>query len=101
MSRDPVEDSRQNDCGVNDWNDDEYQQDEPEEEEAVSRDISTSNQGPSSESPYVPSWLYEFGTRVCACGDHEGYHNDAGICLRSSTCRCPGFNDSGARKEAK
>ncbi len=35
MSRDPVEDSRQNDCGVNDWHEDEYQQDEPEEEEAV------------------------------------------------------------------
>ncbi len=32
MSRDPVEDSRQNDCGVNDWHEDEYEQDEPEEE---------------------------------------------------------------------
>jgi hypothetical protein len=55
-------------------------------------DISMSNPGPSDDAPYVPSWCYNDGKPpICGCGDHEGYHNDAGVCLRRSKCGCSGF----------
>jgi len=54
-------------------------------------DISMSNPGPPEDGPYVPSWCYEGGPRMCECGDHEGYHNDAGVCLRQATCGCTGL----------
>jgi hypothetical protein len=55
-------------------------------------EVSRSNPGPSNDSPYVPSWCYPNGQpRMCVCGDHEGYHNDAGTCLRSATCGCKGL----------
>lgn len=54
-------------------------------------EISRSNPGPPEGSPYVPSWCYEGGRpRVCSCGDHEGYHNDADVCLRQAQCGCKG-----------
>jgi hypothetical protein len=56
-------------------------------------DVSRSNPGPSEDSPYVPSWCYENSPRVCVCGDHEGYHNDDGECLRWRTCGCEGFRE--------
>jgi hypothetical protein len=56
--------------------------------------VSQSNPGPSDDSPYVPSWCYDApGPRMCACGDHEGYHNDAGKCLRNKSCKCKGFSE--------
>ena len=45
-------------------------------------------------APYVPSWCYEDGPRMCQCGHHEGYHNDDGQCLharRFSKCGCARF----------
>ena len=57
-------------------------------------EISRSNTGPRDDAPYVPSWCYEDGPRMCQCGHHEGYHNDAGQCLhahRFSKCGCAGF----------
>jgi hypothetical protein len=60
-------------------------------------EVSRSNPGPSNDAPYVPSWCYdEPGPLMCQCGDHEGYHNDAGQCLRSDRCGCAGFTE---RKE--
>jgi len=57
-------------------------------------EVSRSNPGPSEDSPYVPSWCYENNSpRICICGDHEGYHNDAGQCLRRQACRCEGFRE--------
>lgn len=56
-------------------------------------EVSRSNPGPSDDSPYVPHWCYadEGGPKMCICGDHEGYHNDAGQCLRAGKCGCAGF----------
>lgn len=47
--------------------------------------------GPADDMPYVPSYLYAKGPRVCPCGHHEGYHNDAGACLLAHLCRCAGL----------
>jgi hypothetical protein len=47
--------------------------------------------GPSDASPYVPSWCYPNGPRMCPCGHHEGYHNDTGACLLSRLCGCAGL----------
>lgn len=63
-------------------------------------DVSRSNPGPGDESPYVPSWCYEEGARVCLCGHHEGYHSDAGVCLQRRKCRCAGFVASGRVDES-
>lgn len=51
--------------------------------------ISGSYPGPGSNAPYVPSWCYDApGPRMCKCGCHEGYHNDAGKCLQAKRCGC-------------
>ena len=47
--------------------------------------------GPSIHSPYVPSWCYPKGPRICPCGHHEGYHSDAGECLLRGICGCQGL----------
>ena len=57
-------------------------------------EVSRSNPGPSDDAPYVPSWCYDAPPTVCVCGDHEGYHNDAGECLRSAKCGCKGFKSA-------
>ena len=42
--------------------------------------------------PYVPSWCYDNNApRMCMCGCHEGFHNDAGRCLKLGTCGCERF----------
>lgn len=57
--------------------------------------VSEPSQGPGDETPYVPSWQYPNGARMCTCGHHEGYHNDEGDCLlRRKRCMCLGFEDS-------
>ena len=54
--------------------------------------ISDSNPGPSDLGPYVPHWCYpDNAPKACPCGHHEGYHNDAGICLRRGECDCTGL----------
>jgi len=53
--------------------------------------VSDSFQGPGDETPYVPSWCYENGPKMCPCGHHEGYHNDAGQCLLQHKCGCTGI----------
>lgn len=53
--------------------------------------VSDSSQGPSDDSPYVPSWLYKNGPKECPCGDTENYHNDDGECLRKKNCGCAGL----------
>jgi hypothetical protein len=57
-------------------------------------DISKSNPGPPEESPYVPSWCYPNGPKMCPCGHHEGYHNDKGECLLKHKCNCAGLPDN-------
>lgn len=58
--------------------------------------ISDSYKGPGPMTPYVPSWCYDPpGPRMCACGCHEGYHNDAGECLCARRCGCKGAEFSG------
>ena len=52
--------------------------------------VSDRFKGPGDGTPYVPSWCYPKGARMCPCGHHEGYHNDAGTCLLHGTCRCTG-----------
>lgn len=59
--------------------------------------VSQSYKGPSTVSPYVPSWCFEPpGPRMCVCGHHEGYHGDDGHCvvarygLGPSRCDCTG-----------
>lgn len=54
-------------------------------------EISITNPGPSNDAPYVPSWCYENGPKMCPCGHHEGYHNDAGECLLRHKCKCAGL----------
>lgn len=53
--------------------------------------MSDSFKGPGDSTPYVPGWCYPKGARICPCGHHEGYHNDAGTCLLHGTCRCTGL----------
>lgn len=54
--------------------------------------VSDSSKGPGPESPYVPSWCYPNNApKVCPCGHHEGYHNDAGECLQRLRCGCKGL----------
>lgn len=53
--------------------------------------VSESSRGPRDDAPYVPDYLYRNGPRVCPCGHHEGYHNDAGRCLLARKCRCAGL----------
>lgn len=53
--------------------------------------VSDSSRGPSDDAPYVPSWCYPNGPRMCPCGHHEGYHNDAGVCLLRHQCKCAGL----------
>ena len=53
--------------------------------------VSDSSRGPSDDAPYVPSWCYPDGPRMCPCGHHEGYHNDAGVCLQRHKCGCNGL----------
>ena len=47
--------------------------------------------GPRDDGPYVPSWCYRKGPRMCPCGHHEGYHNDAGVCHLKHKCKCIGL----------
>lgn len=53
--------------------------------------VSDSSKGPSDDTPYVPSWCYPKGPKMCPCGDHEGYHGDDGLCLRRHICGCKGL----------
>lgn len=53
--------------------------------------VSNSHKGTPEHAPYVPSWCYESGPKMCPCGHHEGYHNDAGECLHASSCGCTGL----------
>lgn len=54
--------------------------------------VSDSFPGTPDDAPYVPSWCYDPpGPRMCPCGHHEGYHNDAGACLLAARCRCAGL----------
>ena len=53
--------------------------------------VSEAFAGPGEESPYVPSWCYPRGPKLCPCGHHEGYHDDAGRCLIRHRCRCAGL----------
>lgn len=53
--------------------------------------ISDSHKGTPEHAPYVPSYLYPKGPKMCPCGHHEGYHNDKGTCLRVSECGCKGL----------
>ncbi len=53
--------------------------------------VSDSSPGPRDDTPYVPHWCYRKGPRMCPCGHHEGYHNDAGACLLARQCRCAGL----------
>lgn len=58
----------------------------------MSGDISKSFEGPSGTAPYVPSWCFDApGPKTCVC--HDGYHNDAGECLRRAQCGCVGFQE--------
>ena len=55
--------------------------------------ISTTPTDASDEAPFVPSWCYAKGPRMCPCGHHEGYHADEGWCLlitRSAVRARPG-----------
>lgn len=47
--------------------------------------------GPPDDAPYVPSWCYPRGPKMCPCGHHEGYHNDKGRCLLAHRCECAGL----------
>jgi hypothetical protein len=53
--------------------------------------VSDSSAGPSDDAPYVPSWCYTNGPRMCPCGHHEGYHSDGGECLQRTRCGCQGL----------
>ena len=46
------------------------------------------------DGPYVPSWNYpDNSPKMCPCGHHEGYHNDARACLLAHSCSCSGLPD--------
>ena len=53
--------------------------------------VSDSYQGPSEHSPYVPSWCYPKGPRMCPCGHHEGFHAGAGAPCVAVACCCTGL----------
>lgn len=53
--------------------------------------VSDSSKGPRDDTPYVPSWCYRQGPRMCLCGHHEGYHGDSGACLNARRCGCTGL----------
>jgi len=53
--------------------------------------VSDSNPGPRDDAPYVPSWCYPQGPRMCPCGHHEGFHADDLACLWRLQCRCAGL----------
>jgi hypothetical protein len=53
--------------------------------------VSDSSKGPWEGGPYVPSYCYSKGPRICPCGHHEGYHADSGECLHMRKCRCAGL----------
>ena len=53
--------------------------------------VSESSVGPGDESPYVASWEYPNGPKMCPCGHHEGYHDDGGRCLLAHKCLCGGL----------
>ncbi len=38
----------------------------------MSGPVSDSYQGPPEDGPYVPSWCYGDGPKMCPCGHHEG-----------------------------
>lgn len=52
--------------------------------------VSDSHRGAPDDGPYVPSWCYDDqgGPRMCKCGHHEGYHNDYGVCIQFTRCKC-------------
>lgn len=57
--------------------------------------VSDSYRGPPDDGPYVPSWCYpNEQPKVCPCGCHEGYHDDAGVCVRAAKCGCPGLPET-------
>jgi len=56
--------------------------------------VSESSKGPGERTPYVPSWCYRNGPKMCPCGHHEGYHGDNGTCLLAGECRCVGLPTS-------
>lgn len=54
--------------------------------------VSDSYKGPPDDGPYVPSWCYPNNApKMCPCGHHEGYHNDAGACVQARRCGCTGL----------
>lgn len=54
--------------------------------------VSDSHPGTPDDAPYVPSRNYpNKSPKMCPCGHHEGYHNDAGECLNSAACGCAGI----------
>lgn len=55
--------------------------------------VSDSSRGTAEEAPYVPSWCFEGGPRMCLCGHHEGYHGDDGGCLLTYKCHCTGLRE--------
>lgn len=55
--------------------------------------VSDSFRGPPEDGPYVPSWNYRNGPKMCPCGHHEGYHNDKRECRLAHSCRCAGLPD--------
>ncbi len=55
--------------------------------------ISENSQGPGDDAPYVPSWCYKDGPKLCPCGHHEGYHGDDRECLLKPLCGCQGLPD--------
>jgi len=65
----------------------------------TSGSVSDSYEGPNDNCPYVPSWCYNGGAKICICGCHEGYHNDDGECLKAKNCKCETFTDSGKIQE--
>lgn len=60
----------------------------------MSDEISRPFKGASGTTPYVPSWCFDApGPKTCVCFCHEGYHNDAGECLRLTQCGCGVFQE--------
>jgi hypothetical protein len=55
--------------------------------------VSDSFKGPPDGGPYIPSWHYPNGPKMCPCGHHEGYHDDEGVCLHTDECGCTGLPD--------
>lgn len=53
--------------------------------------ISDAYRGPPEDGPYVPSWCYPKGAKMCPCKHHEGFHADDGTCVRRAQCGCAGM----------